>query len=122
LLRVATLVVLTLAAGCVTPAGRVSASPLEGRYWRLAELRAHPALPTPGTREAGLEFSADSMRVSGSGGCNRVSGPYTRDGSRLELGQLISTRMACADQRLTEQEGAFLSALASVNRHEVTGD
>jgi heat shock protein HslJ len=62
------------------------------------------------------------MRVSGSGGCNRVSGSYTRDGSKLELGPLISTRMACADQRLTEQEGAFLSALALVNRHEVTGD
>ena len=122
LLCVATLAVLTLAVGCVTPAGRASTSALEGRYWRLAELRGQPALPTPGAREAGLQFAADSMRVSGSGGCNRVSGPYTREGQRLEFGPMISTKMACADQRLTEQESVFLSALSSVNRHEVTGD
>jgi heat shock protein HslJ len=122
LFGVAILAIFALAVGCVTPAGRASVSMLEGRYWRLVELRGQPALPTPGAREAGLQFAADSMRVSGSGGCNRVSGPYTRDGQRLGFGALISTRMACADQRLTEQEGTFLSALSLVNRHEVTGD
>jgi heat shock protein HslJ len=122
LFSLAMLAVLTLAVGCVTPAGRASASVLEGRYWRLTELRGQPALPTPGAREAGLQFAADSMRVSGSGGCNRVSGTYTREGQRLEFGPMISTKMACADQRLTEQESVFLSTLSSVNRHEVSGD
>jgi heat shock protein HslJ len=122
LFSAAMLAIFALSVGCVTPAGRASASLLEGRYWRLAELRGQPALPTPGAREAGLQFAADSMRVSGSGGCNRVSGPYTREGPRLEFGPMISTKMACADQRLTEQESVFLSALSSVNRHEVTGD
>ena len=118
----ALVVALALAVGCVSPAGRSAAGTLENKYWRLVELRGQPSIPAPGSREPHLQFSADSMRVSGSGGCNRMSGPYTRDGQRLQFGPLVSTKMACADQQMNQQEIDFMTALSSTNKHQVTGD
>lgn len=108
--------------GCASFPGGSSTGSLENRDWRLTELRGQPAVPSTGMREAQLQFSADSMRVTGSGGCNRIAGPYTRDGARLEFGPIISTKMACADARLNRQETDFLSALQSTNRHEIVAD
>jgi heat shock protein HslJ len=102
--------------------GRSSARALESREWRLVELRGQPAVPSTGMRQAHLRFSADSMRVSGSGGCNRIAGSYTRDGDRLAFGPILSTRMACADARLNRQETDFLATLQATNRYEISGD
>lgn len=79
-------------------------------------------MPNTGMRAAYLQFAPDSGRVTGSGGCNRISGPFTRDGDRLQLGPIVSTRMACADGRLNQQEVEFLSALESTNRYAIAGD
>lgn len=69
---------------------------------------------------------ADSARRSqldtGSGGCNRIAGPYTRDSDRLSFGAILGTRMACADARLNRQEVDFLSALQATSRNEIRGD
>ena len=58
-----------------------------------------------------VEFSADG-RISGFGGCNRFSGTY-REPARaaVEIGTLASTRRACADDALSQQETALLNAL-----------
>ncbi len=40
-----------------------------------------------------IRFEAE--RVNGTDGCNQFSGPYKRDGSKLTLGPLASTQMAC---------------------------
>ena len=101
-----------------------AASPLEGTY-RLAELNGKPALATGGKRGAHLQFqksARDSGRVSGSTGCNRLTGTFTRDGGALRFGPAAMTRMACADQRLNEQELAFVAALQATERHTVAGD
>ena len=39
-------------------------------------------------------FSADDT-VSGSAGCNRFSGRYTRNAERLSFSPLATTKMAC---------------------------
>ncbi|MFC0338117.1 Heat shock protein HslJ [Kushneria avicenniae] len=51
--------------------------------------------------QASLSF--DGHRVSGSGGCNRISGPAHVDNGRLIVGHLASTRMACPGQQNGDQ-------------------
>lgn len=119
--RLTSSLVLSLALGCASM-GRYSASALESREWKLIELGSQPAVPSTGMREAGLRFSSDSMRVSGSGGCNRIAGTYSRDGERLSFGPILATKMACADARLNQQETNFLSALQATTQYEITRD
>jgi heat shock protein HslJ len=83
--------------------------PIEGPMWRLAQLGDEPVGPS----EAQIQFDRSSGRVSGSGGCNRVSGSFTRTGVALKIGQLASTRMACAEPARGASEAQFLAALQS---------
>jgi len=84
--------------------------PIEGPVWRLVQLGDEP-IAAGG--DAQLQFDRNSGRVSGSGGCNRVSGSFTRAGVSLKLGQMAATRMACADPVRGANEAQFLSALQS---------
>ena len=106
---------------CASPPKRASGRVLEGTYWRLTELRGQPIAAINGPREPHIVFAADGGRVSGSAGCNRFSGPY-KAGDRLELGPLMSTKMACADDRLNRQETDFLRVLQSTSRYDIAGD
>ena len=91
--------------------------------WRLAELNGNPALTTEGRRRAYLRFARDSARVSGSTGCNRFTGTFTRAGQTLRFGPtMATTRMACVELQINQQERAFLAALQATQRYEVTGD
>jgi heat shock protein HslJ len=119
-LPIVTLLLATLACGVIR--GRPSARPLERTYWRLVELGGQPAMTTGGTREAHLLFDATANRVTGSSGCNRLTGPFTREGVSLRFGALASTRMACTDDRLGRQERDFLAALSATTRHGIARD
>jgi heat shock protein HslJ len=66
-------------------------------------------------------FAADG-RVSGETGCNAFHGPYSLDGSRLRVGPLATTRRACPDEQLREQEGWLIGALERVATFSVDGD
>jgi heat shock protein HslJ len=57
--------------------------------------------------------------ISGSGGCNRYSGPYTQDGTTLRIGQLIVTQMDCADDVMA-QENDWFRMLERVRRVDAT--
>jgi heat shock protein HslJ len=57
-----------------------------------------------------MVFGSDGT-LSGSSGCNRYSGGYSVDGSKLTVGPLASTQMACASSDLNDQEAQFLAAL-----------
>lgn len=59
-------------------------------------------------------------RVSGRAGCNRYHGSYETDGTRLGIGPLASTRMACPDE-LMKQEAAFLAALGRATTFRIDG-
>ena len=58
-----------------------------------------------------LEFDVN-MNVSGNAGCNRNFGSATVTGEKITFGPLGSTRMACP-QSIMDQEQRFLSALKS---------
>jgi putative lipoprotein len=86
-------------AAAVSPAAR-------GR-WRAEAIRNRGV---PADFEAVLEIAADG-KVTGSGGCNRISGTAATDGAHMNFAAVVSTKMACA-QAVTDHESNFLSALA----------
>jgi putative lipoprotein len=92
--------------------------PIEGPVWRLEQLGNEPVAPGG---EAQIQFDRSSGRVSGSGGCNRVSGSFTRSGITLRIGQLASTRMACADPVRGANEAQFISALQTTASYRLAG-
>jgi heat shock protein HslJ len=59
-------------------------------------------------------------RVSGSGGCNRFSGSYEQDDGKLRLSQMISTQMACTDDKVMQAEQHFLQMLDAVRQADAT--
>ena len=117
------IVFLVTVLGACSGGGNPSAgTPLEITYWRLLELNGRPAAGAVSERQAHLQFLADSSRVVGSTGCNRLSGPYTREGASLRFGPAAMTRMACLEAELNQQEQAFVAALTATERHTIDGD
>jgi heat shock protein HslJ len=82
---------------------------LTGSAWKLVALGAKPVVVANPAQYPRMLFDAKSRRASGSGGCNRFSGPYELAGESLRFGALASTRMACAQGMDTES--AFFAAL-----------
>lgn len=110
---------LTLACATLTHSG---SSELVNRDWRLLSIRGKRIVPTSGMREAYIRLSGDSLRMSGWGSCNRISGTATADADHLTFGPILATKMACADAQLNRQEADFLEALRNVSLYQVLGD
>jgi putative lipoprotein len=62
-----------------------------------------------------LEFGT-AGRVSGRGGCNGYSGAVEVKGASMIVGELISTKMACAPA-LMDQETKFMAALQATRTY-----
>jgi heat shock protein HslJ len=121
--RAAPLVVLTVwssaaaAAGQTPPAG--GNTRLEETYWRAIEVAGRTAPKQDPTREAYLQFQAGG-RVSGSDGCNRITGSYQLNGDRVRFDRVGATRMACVES--PGIEGPFQEALTKASRLTIAGD
>jgi heat shock protein HslJ len=81
---------------------------LEGTEWRLVRLASGPVAAGDAQRAPSLTLEAEDARAFGSGGCNRFSGGYTREGQSLRFTPLAATKMACPDM---EMESAYFAAL-----------
>lgn len=101
-------VLIALIAGCTAPK-------LEGTAWRLEDLAGTPALPNV---EATLEFMADG-KIAGKGSCNRFFGTATITGATLAFGPIGSTKMACIDENIANQETRYFQALEGAERYEL---
>ncbi|MGR4868734.1 META domain-containing protein [Variovorax sp. LARHSF232] len=96
--------------------------PIESRTWRLASIDAQPVIPSDDPRQAvQIVFDRSAQRVSGSGGCNRISGSYQRSGASLKIGPMVSTRMACQDASRGQLETRFMAALANTTSYSIAG-
>jgi putative lipoprotein len=100
-----------------TPEPPSAAADLAGTSWTIVSVGGAPVVEGSG---ADLTFDAAGS-VSGSTGCNSVSGTYALDGTSLTFGPLATTRMACEEALMT-QETAVLDALAAVEGWEVDAD
>ncbi len=105
-------------AGQTPPPSAAGTRPLEGTYWKAIELAGKPTPTQDLKREAHLQFQAG--RVSGSDGCNRLTGTYQLNGDRVTFGQMAGTQMACLNPSGTE--APFRDALKSATRLTIAGD
>ena len=93
------------------PVGQsADAIPLAAYHWRLDD-----AVDAGDTRidalfvrdELPVQLDFAQGRISISNTCNRMSGAYAVEGSRLRIGRLMSTMMACADDALSQLDQAI---------------
>jgi heat shock protein HslJ len=105
----------------VTPAA-IGAAELEGTAWRLVEYGPTDA-PIAALAEPPVTVTFEAGgRLAGSGGCNSYGGTYALDGQSLSIGEIVSTRMACADDRAMQQETTILAALDAATGLQLAGD
>jgi len=111
--------VLRRASGPTLPGRVQSPATLENTYWRLTYVGGMPVLPDSRHPEANITLNSGNRSVTGSGGCNRLTGSYSVSGSRLSFGPIASTRMACASGMQNEQ--SFLNVFARVRSWRISG-
>lgn len=108
-----------IAAGCAS--GVSLDEPIESHAWRLASIDGQAVPPAADARQnAQLQFDGNG-RVTGSGGCNRLTGSYQRSGTQLKIGPVASTRMACIDAARGQLEARFIAALEATAQYSVVG-
>jgi heat shock protein HslJ len=66
-------------------------------------------------------FAGDG-RLSGNAGCNKYSAAYEVDGNKISIKAPISTKMACPDPKVLEQETAYLIAVTKATTYRMDGD
>jgi len=101
-----------------TPAalvGRWELKSLHGRYFRVTDAEQ----PWISIRNAEQEGS-DVGRLTGFGGCNRITGSVLQDNTRVDFTNLGRTRKYCPETRALEEQ--FFAMLAATNRFEDNGD
>lgn len=79
--------------------GVVPPTQLNGTRWRILSIAGRDVVPGGNT-----ELAFADGRVSGSAGCNRLSGGFNSDGRRLTIQQMVSTRMACEPQLMAQEQ------------------
>jgi heat shock protein HslJ len=95
-----------------------SAAPLEKTYWQAIEIAGKP-VAGDSNRDVHLVFEAGE-RVSGSDGCNRVTGTYQLTGTGIKFGPLLGTQLAC--RQGAEVERAFRTALVNATQWRIVGN
>ena len=93
---------------------------LVNTYWKLTRLGDDGVTVSDNLPEPHLILSASQGRVSGSGGCNMLSGAYTLVPPRLGFDHLLSTLRECLSGM--DQEQRFLKSLAAVRGYRVNGE
>jgi heat shock protein HslJ len=61
---------------------------LENKYWRLSHLGAVSVTAASQEREPHIVLNSESSRVTGSGGCKRLTGSYELKGDELKLSHM----------------------------------
>jgi putative lipoprotein len=97
------------------------AIPLEGTHWTATELSGKKVPPAEGRQAAYLQFSSEGHRITGSTGCNRLTGTYERADKSLKFNPLATTMMACIGPA-ADQEENFKSALGQTSRFLIIKD
>jgi copper homeostasis protein (lipoprotein) len=95
---------------------------LENTYWKLIELGGRTVRLTEGGTELHLRLDPIQKQAVGSTGCNRFFSQYELNGISLRFGLFASTRRACLDAEMTQQENDFLTALGETRSWQITGD
>jgi len=93
---------------------------IAGKTWILIELNGNPVI-AGSNRTPQLIFNDSEKKFSGNTGCNSMAGNYEiKDGNRITLSNIITTKMACTDN--IEMETQLLNALEQADNYNMTGE
>lgn len=94
---------------------------LAGTSWQLVSYGTGDA-PTPALdgHAVTLQFTTDGQ-LAGNGGCNLYNGSYSVDNGALTVSPVVSTRRACIDDPVTQQESAYLALLQAAKSYTLDG-
>jgi putative lipoprotein len=104
------------------PAVSADAKPdasLEDTYWALVRIGSTEVAVADSRREPHFILHPDQNRVTGSGGCNRMTGNHEVAGDRITFSHMAGTMMACPDGM--EHEKAFHEVLGKAARWRIEG-
>jgi heat shock protein HslJ len=99
--------------------GEVTGEQAVAGSWEVTGLRTATAIssPAPGST---LTLNLASGTASGNAGCNSFTGGYTVTGEDLTFAALATTRKACTDPAVTQQETDYLAALGATKTFSST--
>lgn len=89
--------------------------------WRLVEVDGQPLVPMRGPRAPNILLSGDGNKLSGFGGCNRISGGFEQRGDGLSFTKLARTRMACR-AGVDDLESRWVRTLQATVTRRIVGD
>lgn len=90
---------------------------LQNHTWVATHIGNTEIKTSENTRMPSLQFNADTQRITGTDGCNRLMGSYEAGRDTLVLSPLASTKMACVNNSHTAQQ--FNEAMAKVANYQV---
>lgn len=94
--------------------------PLEGTRWRLDEIEGRKIDTSKNLKSVYLVLNNAQNRVEGSGSCNNFAGSYALSShSKIDFGQLISTKMYCEAIQI---ENAFFKGLSETDQFSIKKD
>jgi heat shock protein HslJ len=114
------MLVLGVCAAPAQPAQTSATVELEDTYWKLTEAGGKDIKAGDASKEPYLRLGP-GRTISGTGGCNRLTGKYELRGDTLWFGAVATTMMACPDV-VMKQERAMLDALRVTTSYHITGD
>jgi heat shock protein HslJ len=94
------------------------AKSLTGTRWHLVRLDGHDVIDGS---KASLVISREG-RMGGNTSCNTMFGHVTIDGNTIAFGQMGSTKMACVQDGVMDQERQYFAALKRAATWRVEGD
>lgn len=107
---------LALIIGLMMSTDGLSADALLGRTWHAQDIGGGAVLAE---QRPAVTFEARG-RITGTGGCNRLTGTAKISGSSVAISDVGTTRMACAPD-VMQQEQKFLEALAAARTFRIAG-
>jgi putative lipoprotein len=93
-------------------------SPLVGAEWIVDTIGGKAV----SSKEPPTITFGEDGRVSGFGGCNRLSGGYTQEGAKVSFQPVMMTLMACPQGNVNQLEGTLGSALNGDATYVIDGD
>jgi heat shock protein HslJ len=113
-----TLALVAVVAACTgaaaTPAPSLGPIELNGSSWRLLSYLSPTGTSFTVPSSVSPSATFKDGQFSGQTGCNTVTAPYTQDGTKIAIGPLTSTKVAC-DEPMNTVEAAYLQALSVVD-------
>lgn len=93
---------------------------LQNKTWIATQIGNTEIQTSPSSRNIpSIQFDEATKRVSGSDGCNRLTGAYAAGNDTLNMSQLASTRIACLNNGDLAQK--YNEALSKVTHYQVFG-